>query len=334
MTQDPSLQAIAEMQKHLRDIITPLSAGADRYALLDFPNHGNVGDSAIYAGELILLDEIFGAPATYVCDYYSHFGDVDAHIGDGVIFLHGGGNFGDIWPRHQLLREEIIARYPDHRIVQLPQSLHFSDTDARDRCARIIAAHPDFTLLVRDRPSLEYAQAHFDCKVALCPDSAYMLGRVSGDDPVAHKALSLFRSDKESLDDPEKAHFSQYGPVVDWLDEVPPVRFTDRLIGRLQRVSPMLRGPLMPYKERFYRRRAWIRIRRGLDLLGTADSIVTDRLHAHILSTLLGKPHIVIDNFYGKIQNFIDAWPDDGLTRRAGSFGEARQMLEADPPVS
>ena len=43
------------------------------------------------------------------------------------IFIHGGGNFGDLWPEHQQFREMILQRYPDRPVIQLPQSIHFQD---------------------------------------------------------------------------------------------------------------------------------------------------------------------------------------------------------------
>jgi pyruvyl transferase EpsO len=36
--------------------------------------------------------------------------------------------------------------------------------------------------------------------------------------------------------------------------------------------------------------------------------VVTDRLHAHLLALLLGIPHVVLDNSYGKLHHFIAAW--------------------------
>ncbi|MGO7998139.1 exopolysaccharide biosynthesis protein, partial [Rhizobium ruizarguesonis] len=35
---------------------------------------------------------------------------------------------------------------------------------------------------------------------------------------------------------------------------------------------------------------------------------VTDRLHVHICSLLLGLPHAVLDNIYGKILRFMNAF--------------------------
>jgi len=59
---------------------------------------------------------------------------------------------------------------------------------------------------------------------------------------------------------------------------------------------------------RYYNQIAEARLNRGLRLLSRYRRVVSDRLHGHILSTLLGIPHVVIDNNYGKIRSFVDAW--------------------------
>jgi pyruvyl transferase EpsO len=43
-------------------------------------------------------------------------------------------------------------------------------------------------------------------------------------------------------------------------------------------------------------------------LLSAGRVVVTDRLHAHLLSLLLAIPHAVLDNTYGKLGRFLDAW--------------------------
>src|SRR3546814_10452775 len=53
-------------------------------------------------------------------------------------------------------------------------------------------------------------------------------------------------------------------------------------------------------------RRAEWRFQRGLAMLAAGELVVTDRLHAHILSLLLDIPHVLPDNSYGKVAGFAD----------------------------
>ncbi|OZA07208.1 MAG: hypothetical protein B7X97_09700, partial [Methylotenera sp. 17-45-7] len=45
-----------------------------------------------------------------------------------------------------------------------------------------------------------------------------------------------------------------------------------------------------------------------VDLLQEAQVVITDRLHVHILSILIGKPHVIVDNNYGKLKHFYETW--------------------------
>ncbi|MEE4451342.1 polysaccharide pyruvyl transferase family protein [Novosphingobium resinovorum] len=293
---------IPDLIKTLERSVLPYAT--NQFALLDFPNHANVGDSAIWMGELKLLQDLGGSAPGYVCDF-RNFDEqaMRAAIPDGTVFLHGGGNFGDIWNHHQSFREEVIARLPDRRIVQLPQSIHYADPERIARTARVIAAHPDFTLLVRDEASLQLARRHFDCAVHLCPDSAFALGpRHAG--PATIDVLAMLRTDKEKA----AGEFSDLpGDVVveDWLiDDAASVRRA-KAGGAIRAWSAF--SPTTA-RARAYEAAARYRVERGFRQLARARAIVTDRLHVHILSLLLGRPHAVLDNHYGKIARFMEAF--------------------------
>ena len=50
------------------------------------------------------------------------------------------------------------------------------------------------------------------------------------------------------------------------------------------------------------------RFRRGIRQISRGRAIVTDRLHVHICSLLIGRPHAVLDNSYGKLRHFMAAF--------------------------
>ncbi|MBB4154873.1 pyruvyl transferase EpsO [Sphingomonas jinjuensis] len=263
---------------------THVGAG-DRYALLDFPDHANVGDSAIWLGEMAMLRRITGRDPCYISCWH----DFDeaafrAACPDGIVFLHGGGNLGDIWPHHQRFREGVVRALHDYRLVQLPQSIHFDDPVAAYRFADLADVHPDLTLYVRDRPSLAIATTWLGDRTLLAPDSAFALGTQPRRAPTV-ETLALMRSDSERRD-----HVSIVpadAEVVDWLHD-------DAAIGGTDFASRQ--------------RQADARLQRGLALLSRGRMIVTDRLHGHILALLLDIPHRVLDNRYGKVGAYIDAW--------------------------
>ncbi|WP_022683427.1 polysaccharide pyruvyl transferase family protein [Sphingobium bisphenolivorans] len=281
------------------------------YALVDFPNHSNVGDSAIWAGELRLLREITGRDPDYVCDIKNYDRDeLRYSLPVGPVLIHGGGNFGDIWPRHHEFRLKLMSDFPGRLLVQLPQSIHFNDHQWVRATAEGIAAHGNFHLMVRDAHSHAIAADQLGVEPMLAPDSAFALGplqqRGGGDKDV----MALLRTDSEGV-----------GRSVDALESLPDVLIDDWLIeGRSSRASfrrsqiqSALRLRFSEHERRLdhYNRLADWRVERGLHLLSRGKLVITDRLHAHILSTLMGLPHIALDNNYGKISAYIDAWTHD-----------------------
>ena len=64
-----------------------------RYALLDHPDHDNIGDSVIWAGEIALLKQLTGRQPSYAAGVHDYDQkQLERSHGDGVIFFHGGGN--------------------------------------------------------------------------------------------------------------------------------------------------------------------------------------------------------------------------------------------------
>ncbi len=305
---ETSRQTIARLQHQIDEVLTPLVPGK-KCALLDFPNYPNVGDSAIWVGEQIFLSKLGVKPA-YVCAAENRdWNAMERAIGpDGTIFITGGGNFGDVWPKHQQLREEVLDRFPEHPVLQLPQTVHFSDRNEADRTAAKIKKHGKFTLAVRDLKSLAFAQERFKCNVVLCPDMAFCIGPIGAAASSDQRILLLLRADKEKKD-PSPADAILQSPdllCTDWLTESSTgtrLRFGARMFADMLcgKAAPTLRGS-------YYNALAWERVRRGLRQLASFRYIVSDRLHVHILSTLLGRHHALLDNNYGKLSSFIAAW--------------------------
>lgn len=324
-------QLRGELLECVRDALTPRPRAI---ALLDFPLHENVGDLSIWAGELAALEEL-AIPVAYACDMHGYRRDrVEARLGpDDPIVLHGGGNFGDVWPGFQAFRERVIRDFPDRQIVQLPQTVHYTSAERLARTREILAAHGGVTLLVRDEVSADVARSGLDVAARACPDSAFALGPQPAGAPT-RDVVWLRRDDRESAD---------LGPTspppdiqsVDWPDHWAfgllrtGVRIHVRTTGLIAPVAmPVDRG-----LERLYARIAARRVAIGLRMISAGRTLVTDRLHGHILACLVGRPSIVVDNSYGKVASFVDRWTAGSpLVRRAASHAEGLALaLESEP---
>jgi len=302
-------------------------------ALLDHPDYPNVGDSAIWLGQREFLRRRH-ARIAYSCSIKTF--DEQAlrrAMPRGIVLIQGGGNFGTLWPHHQVFRETVLSRLRDYPVVQLPQSIRYEDDAALMRTAALIAQHPGFTLCVRDEASFRIATRQLHARTLLCPDSALLLeGKLMRRTPEVD-CLVLARTDKERAFDGLERVFADSGITVvtaDWLDE-PYTRLhglRDRFI-RASKRSWSSHAMFQYAMLQLWDRLAWQRTNRGCDLLSRGRIVVTDRLHAHILSTLLGIPNIVLDNSYGKLSGFIAAWTArNPLCHQAASVEEARQIAQ------
>lgn len=315
----------ADLRARVYSILSPLLPNGSQVALFDFPNHGNVGDSAIWLGERAFLKRI-GARIVHCDDCYTDTHSLPELSKDVIVLIHGGGNFGNLYPRHQKARERIIAFYTENRIIQLPQSVYFNSISAERDCWSIINEHSDFHLLVRDNESAERARAHSMHTVYLCPDMAFCLTALPRAIAKKHGILGLLRTDKEGRDlkqQPARA-FDQ----VDWLEEPAWIARTTGLIFKLHRRG---RAKTTYAGRIIYDQAATHRVSRGCRLLSSAELVITDRLHAHILCTLLEIPHVVIDNSYGKLTSFQKAWDYNSsqLFQNASTLTEALSIADA-----
>jgi pyruvyl transferase EpsO len=321
---------LSDLTGQIRDTLEPLVRGRSHCALVDFPNHSNVGDNAIWLGEVEWLADT-GLHVRYRCDARSYKPAALAQSldEDGIIFIHGGGNLGDLWERHQRLREKVIQDFPDRPIVQLPQTMHFSNRESLSRARAVFDAHPDLTLLLRDRTSLTLARNEFRARSLLCPDMALYLGPLGRPRTAETDIFWLRRTDIEAVDDVDTPRETGLR-VSDWLDDRRP--FLDRARKALRPLPARLlagdargRRTVRRLIDVSYDWQARQRVRFGCRLLASGRVVITDRLHAHILCLLLGIPHVILDNNYGKLRRFCDTWhtPASPLVRCAGSPAEA-----------
>ena len=210
------------LQQRIDEVLKPLLTKGEPVALLDFPNYANVGDSAIWLGEKAILQKL-GVNVGHACEMgtYSREG-LTKKIKSGAILIQGGGNFGDLWPKHQAFREKVITDFPQHKIIQLPQSIYFKDVESLKRTRTIVNNHSNFVLLVRDRNSFTLARNEFNCECYLCPDMAFGLGALNRINAPDCDILCLSRTDVESTG---RIASNLGGDIdcerVDWLNEAP-----------------------------------------------------------------------------------------------------------------
>jgi pyruvyl transferase EpsO len=278
-------------------------------ALLDWPDYANAGDHFIWLGEKILLAGIVGTRIIHEASLKKiDFWKISNLPASCVFIVNGGGNFGDLYPYHQRFREALAASFPDRRLVFMPQSVYFNDAAALRRSRDIFARHPDLHLFARDRRSHHIMCADLRVRNAhLGIDSAVFLSRVVGliqqrFPPPSRSTLRLLRRDKESLTvGVEKALADD---STDWASAESLNGGHDQDLFDLKRCGLDTKGALGGDFDAV----SWRRLCGAVELFASAEQIVSDRLHAHILCLLMGKKHVMLDNSYGKLGDFHATW--------------------------
>lgn len=268
------------------------------YAMLDFPDHCNPGDCAIWLGERRMLNHLAGRAPAWVASLHSYDArGLRALPRSAPIFLHGGGNIGDLWPTHQAFRERVLADAADRRVVILTQSIQFRSADALERARRAFNGHPRLTLLVRDASSFEFARSHFECASELCPDFALALDLHRPAGGPRSDVFWLLRGDHESAGIAHPlAHAGRRR--ADWPDPY--------LLGRawLHRVGRVPPGAQVRIADSLSH---W-RLMNGIRLFAGAGAVITDRLHGHVLCTLMGIPNVLLPEAHGKNRGLYETW--------------------------
>lgn len=238
---------------------------------------------------------------------------------DGALVLLGGGNFGDLYPESQQLRESIVSDFANATVLQMPQSVHFDEDSARDATLERFIAHPHLTVLARDEQSLRALSAA-GLQSRLCPDvSHFLLPGLHA--PLGSGVLVLPRADRE------RAHPTDVYPSS-WKDWDMSPKDAPEQIRRALRLASIV-SMLRPSAEVKLWQPCWtifakVSLARGVRLIKDYETVVTDRLHGVLLSRMLGRRVIAVDNSYGKVFRYLDTWlRDDPWIERAPDHSTA-----------
>lgn len=273
---------------------------------LDYPVHHNLGDMLIYLGTL----DFFHKNHYLIVSQFSYHDYSIKKIynvlnlnPNATIVFHGGGNFGDLYPWHQKFRERVIEEFTHVQIIILPQTIFFEDRNTMLDSCRRMKTHANLHFLVRDKHSFYLAQ-QFTENVYLFPDMAHQLWDESSILGIKKKkskgTLSIERKDCEAIIGASESSFD-WDCLLTFFD----LKFESIFI-KLLNIKFLSSNGL--FFSKIWELVCCEYCKKGIHEINLYDIIKTNRLHGHILSLLMSKKSIVINNFYGKNYNYIDVW--------------------------
>lgn len=171
----PDSIRLESIRRETRNILSgALGTTSKDVVFLDFPAHRNFGDALIWRGTQRYLSEL-GFRVRYVADHRSfkdhHLRELPA---DCLIIMHGGGNLGDLYPKHEIFRRHVVSTFRQRRIVIMPQTVHFADRSALAESVAVYRRATGLTILLREPMSMGIADDAFgSLDYRFCPDHAF-----------------------------------------------------------------------------------------------------------------------------------------------------------------
>lgn len=254
--------------------------------------HMNYGDQAINIAENKLLRE---AGIEYVSIPESLIDValpvIKNHIKvDDLIFCHGGGNMGDVWPEQEQWRHDIFTAFPNNKIIVFPQSVNFKpDSALLKNAIEAAGKHQHLTFLMRDQVSFDFVKHYFpnNVTVKLVPDIVMTLNKDNPDVKRTEVVTTFLRRDVEKLVDP------RIETILTELKMKYEIKMSDTVSDYWYYVDDRNREVFLDRKLREFQ---------------SSKFIITDRLHGMIFAAITKTPAIVFDNNNHKIFNLYNTW--------------------------
>ena len=296
---------IEDMKTRGTSAFDELHQDVNRIIFTDFPDHANVGDSAIALGQQAYWDsksvevaKTFSATVLPTEVFASHE----------PVFIHGGGNFGGLYPplsEHRYRLAEALR--PETLLIQGAQSVHFVDSHAYAEFKARMASRPSLRVAVRDLESFELLRPHVP-NLILSPDAVHFLGPIASLEPT-QKRVYLSRTDAESSVPAGQGS-------VDWgrdsIDLLVPWWFSLRC-----KQIPAMK-PMFNRSNTWWMSKAEKRFLRGVEILSRGETVVTDRLHAMLIALQMGRKVVARDSNNKKLSRYAATWfgdsPPEGLS--------------------
>ncbi|OII73040.1 galactosyltransferase [Cryptosporidium ubiquitum] len=338
----PCKNLIEEYSHKLKSYYKQVFTGIKEVLFVGFPDHPNRGDSAIFTGALILLEylKIKIVKVVHLLNEYNAneiFDSFNAKTQERAVIFHGGGNFGDLYSHHHELRHIVLNDFVNYKVVMFPQTVFFKNQTNKVTTIQNFANHKgELFLAARDNRSFEILTEMFKdvnhIRVELLPDMAFLIGdqrkkrgipsldilihaRADNEAPdilfnnnsvkmnnIKLESIKKVIKEGNELENVEKNQNSDKNNIVikrqKWVDYL--TILIDDWLDSDANYNNLINSD--------YIEKSVSRTLDGMAFLSRANIVITNRLHGHILLTLLGISHIVMGDSFGKLMGFRETW--------------------------
>lgn len=281
---------------------------------VDYPLHHNVGDLLIMMGTIKFFKNNLINVKSHLSVHNTNIKSLSKQItSKTTILCHGGGNFGDIYPIHQNLREQLIESFPNNKIIILPQTSFFNSIENQQKSQKLFNKHNNVVMFARDKKTHELFKQFTD-KAYLMPDMAHELYGTLPKSKVKQGTLYFLRNDIEKTPLPSTLQQEiQNQDCFDWGDLLTK---HDSIIvysvAKLIKLNANLNSNVLDEVIfKIWESHARTLASKMSKKFSSYERVITSRLHGHILSCLVDTPSVIIDNSYGKNTAYYALWTQD-----------------------
>lgn len=174
------------------------------------PEHGNLGDQAIAIAIKKMLEDKYkdNMVFEFSLEEYTYLKkSISKNIGiKDPIYLHGGGNLGNLYINEEIQRRDVIKRFPENKITIMPQSISFTNDERGIRemeiTKKIYNNHKNLNIICREEKSFKTAETLFQKNnLFFSPDSVLYLSDYYKKNTKRDGVLFALRRDKEKVVD-------------------------------------------------------------------------------------------------------------------------------------
>jgi pyruvyl transferase EpsI len=251
------------------------------------PRHKNMGDHAIAIASKKFIEENFKDYEFLeldMHDIYKYGRALKSYLTpEDIVMILGGGNMGDMYLNDENQRRFIIKKFKNNRIVSLPQTIDFSNTEngkkELEKTKKIYNSHKNLLLVAREEKSFEIMKSFFgESRVIKSPDMVLYLdekktGKRDG-------VLLCLRKDKEG---------------------VLPEKFEKSITASLIKKYKVVKTMDTVLEENQDKSTREIKLKKIITEIGRSKLVITDRLHGMIFCVITGTPCIVLETFNHKV---------------------------------
>lgn len=261
--------------------------------LIGTPLHENLGDHLITYAEKAFLNGLLDKKIIEIpIEVYKLLSKIIIKYTPQsiIILIQGGGWMGDTWPDDELLIQNIISSFPDNRIIVFPQSSYYENFENQlVESGKKIYKGENLFVFLRDENSYNTMKNLYpNLKIYLEPDIVmFIKGKIKLNSIKKKNNIGVcFRHDKE------EKYKELKNIIIKFLNENNlPYKFVNTIANK-------------PVSEDQRDEKVHKVIRDFSDY----KLIITDRLHAMIISYIVNVPCIAIDNKTHKVSSLYKTW--------------------------